>query len=905
MLKRLLLMLLCAAVYTAVCDSGSVPEIIKPAGKNLWTSSGVNSAKVYYVCDEQDGLTFEYDLSGAGTGWTQVDDISYGSKEINGNTVSCYIININNIIDKVKDRRGYKSHKTLNFNIKNDGKTVASGSFIRPEPDRLKLVRPAKMGELKLVPTFNSCGIYYGTVKRAGFSVEYKKSSDSKWLKAFTPHFFTESDGKKLMSEYRGSIVKLEENTQYDVRVLDGKKVLKKGKFTTWKTDVPIAKTIYIDTENFKAPYVISAKGTPDGWIRYTTKDGKKLVNKSKNLVFDIKNAAYVLLDDMVITSGKGSQSVISVTKSKGVRVRNCDISKWGRVGIPLYADVKGVGMYYVKNARGRYYAVNYDGAIYIKEGSKDVVVERCYIHDPYSRANSWYYSHPAGPQAVICAYADSTTVLRYNDFIGSDLHRFNDAVEGPGNFYCTGGINRDADVYGNYMIYCNDDCIEIDGGQQNVRCFWNHFESALCGVSIQGCMTSPVYVFENMFAGMGDEFELTNTSIKTSTNNGPDATAFIFNNTMIGQGSGLRLLSTLKCIVKNNVLIGGSQKISGFEKSPASDLENNFSEIVVKGSPEGVASYKNKLQNTARGNYASTNAKPSVKIANFLPDGGNTGAFVNSKVDLPYRPIPVTLDRTRIENVVVKNGVATPGTVKITATVGGSGFQSAYTIRQNDVFDWFEVTPANGVFKSGEKVTFTVKFKPEKMKKLHNYRGAFLIRLANGFSRVVAVRAKTDFVQAFKLEKPGEKAFYFDAFSPKVTKVRGKGKAVAVINKSDKLGVEGKTITPSQKLIYEYKLDVPEDGRYYIMLHGYGNDGVARLYASVNGSKFAVSEHRVKPYSGWTMVMPGRKQGRRAQHYDLKKGICTLKIRAANNRLMHIDGIALIDNPESFEPKQ
>jgi hypothetical protein len=161
---------------------------------------------------------------------------------------------------------------------------------------------------------------------------------------------------------------------------------------------------------------------------------------------------------------------------------------------------------------------INYDAAIIVGCGASETVIERCYVHDPRSHANSWLYSHPAGPDAVMMAYPDHSCVIRYCDFIGSDKHRFNDAVEGAGNFIANGGFNQDADVYGNFMIYCSDDNIELDGGQQNVRCFWNRFESSFNGVSIQGCCASPVYVTDNLFSGMGDEFGFSSTSIKTAT---------------------------------------------------------------------------------------------------------------------------------------------------------------------------------------------------------------------------------------------------------------------------------------------------------------------------------------------------------------------------------------------------
>ena len=123
------------------------------------------------------------------------------------------------------------------------------------EKNRLEIIKPMKDNEILLRPTFNSCGFYFGTDKVDSPVLEFRKKGSSKWLEALTPVHFTE-DGNTttglVMNEYRGSIVKLEENTVYEVRFRDGDNTLKSGKFTTWKTDVPVAKTIFIDTENFK-----------------------------------------------------------------------------------------------------------------------------------------------------------------------------------------------------------------------------------------------------------------------------------------------------------------------------------------------------------------------------------------------------------------------------------------------------------------------------------------------------------------------------------------------------------------------------------------------------------------------------------------------------------------------------
>ena len=778
------------------------------------------------------------------------------------------------------------------------------------EKNRLEIIKPMNAGELLLRPTFNSCGFYFGTDKVESPVLEFRKKGSSEWREAFTPvHFFEDGNTTTglVMNEYRGSIVKLEENTAYEVRFRDGDNVLKTGRFVTWKTNVPVAKTIYIDTDNFNAPLKISDKGKPNGWIRYTTKNGKVLHNKTTKNTIEIENAAYVLIDDMVITGTEGSRGVISVKNSKAVRIRNCDISKWGRVGVQRF-DLKGQFFVFPKDGSAidykklYRYCVNYDGAIVLNPGAKETVIERCYIHDPYGRANSWYYSHPAGPQAVICSKPDHSTVIRYNDFIGSDLHRYNDAVEGSGNFHSNGGINRDADVYGNYMIFCNDDCIELDGGQQNVRCFQNHFEGALTGVSIQGCMVSPVYVFENIFDGIGTEFGESNVSIKTSGGMGINPVSFIFNNTFVGKGNGFGFNENLKSVLKNNVFIG-DQNISGFERNKLGSIESNSVGSKYAKISDGIDRFETVLKNKDFGLYAPVTAQDAVAIANFCEGESVRGAIAkDSKEPLPYRPFPVVLDRTRIAGVKVKNGAATPAQVKVTANVGGKNFKSAFSVRKNDVFDWFEVSPAKGVFKSGDKVSFTVKFKPEKMKERRIYRGAFSVRLANGLSRVVAVYADTDFVQPFKLDKVGETAVYIDPVPAKAYRIK-KGTPASVTPREDKLGKDGKVVTTSTRSIFEYTFNVPEDGRYFVMIHGYSPSRSATIQAAVDGDKMQQASLQVKPHMTWMPIAAGTGYDNKSRHYDLKKGTHKLRIHAGRNQFF-FDGIVVTDSPGSFEQR-
>lgn len=900
MLKKFFVLLFFAACVFSLCGAEENKAVFLREKQNVlrsgkpFISPSCDSCEVWFPAEKSGDFVFEYSKEGKDGTWQKAEAEFFEENGVSG--YKC-------LISGLPEPKRYSSYSVR---ARSGGKELFSEKFVKVAQDRLKLINPMKQGELLLRPTFNACGVYFGSPRVKNVVLEFKKSTSDKWEKALAPEYFYEASEDRYMVEYRGSIVKLDEDTSYDVRLLDGEKVLKTGSFKTWASNVPVAKTIVLKQSDFaRMPYVISEKGTPDGWIRYTAEKGSVFKSSRSVPMLEVKNAQYILIDDMTFSGGP-SKSILTIEKSKAVRVRNCEMSNWGIVGKPRYDQF---GRFFTPEMDRKQYGINWNGAIAIYSGSSEVVVERCFIHSPRNHANSWFYSHPAGPQAIMLYKPDHSTVIRYNDFIGSDSHRFNDAVESVGNFETNGGINRDADVYGNFMIYCNDDNIELDGGHQNVRCFWNHFEGALCGVSIQGLMVSPVYVFENIFAGMSEQFGLTGQTIKTTgVLTGDNATAFIFNNTLVRNGSGIDIRERINNIMFNNVFSHDRERIviRDSSPSPGSVFKANSvgSERQVKAA--GIDKIDTKFVNADCGNYLPVNPGKAIQIPNFLPEGGIRGAFQSKdSMVLPYRPVPFKLDRTRVGEVKVAGGTASPAEVKITASVGGNNFKSVFSIRKNPEFDWFEVTPAKGVMKSGSKITFTVKFIPEKMNKSHNYRGAFLIRLPDGLSRPVTVSASTDYVEPFERDVKEDTAIYIDAFKPaKVYDIR-KGRARNLKVVDDPMGINGKFVIPVRKNIYEYQVNVPKTGRYYFMLHG-KVDGYNSIMAAVNNDKLQMSKQQFKrEYTSWTMITPGRSFGNMCRHYDLKKGINTIKISGVDsqNKVLY-DGIVLTTNPQYFEPR-
>ena len=570
----------------------------------------------------------------------------------------------------------------------------------------------AASGDLDLRPTFNCCGVEFKSTNRIdGLRLEWRVDGDDAWTAVDALEFpYFPKDGS-----YRGSMRGLSEDTDYSARLATNGVAVAQGSFRTWKSDVPIAKTIELSTDG-EQPIVISERGAADGWIRYVAKDGKALdFGEGENPPIAIRGARYVVIDGLRIL-GNRARHVFDIRDARFVRIRNCDISRWGRTGEPRF-DKKG-WIFDPAKPEGKW-GINLDGAIKIGQETFACVVERCWIHDPRGRANSWFYSHPSGPEAIVMDRPEGSTVIRWNDFVGSDLHRYNDAVEGTGNFNRSGGFNRDADVYGNFMAFCNDDCIELDGGQRNVRCQGNRFESSYCGVSVQGCMRGPSYVCDNLFSGMGGEFGESGQTLKTGGGeHGPDAVVVADRNTFWGKGGGVTMMDTLLVILRGNVFCGG-QAIKNPERSPSSISEGNRFEVE-------------------------------------LPEEELDPAY-------PRRPVPFTLDRARISGITVANGKAEPESVRV--MVRGGAEPSDFTIAKNNDFDWFEVVPLKGTVPADGELELKVKFNAEKMRDRRHYRGAFLVRTETGLSRPVSLYAETDFVPPYRAEKEGDVAIFHPAF--------------------------------------------------------------------------------------------------------------------------------------------
>ncbi len=749
----------------------------------------------------------------------------------------------------------------------------------RSQGERIDWANPKlQTAPFELVPLFHSCSYYFTSPVRPGLEVRFRPRGEQAWQKAFPPVYVPQD------AMYRGSLVRLQENTAYEIRVIanDGA-ALAEGGFQTWRSEVPIAETVVLDERTFDGSLRIMESGTPDGWRRYIAKEGFVLRNDRTKPLIELSKARYVILEGLTLRGGQ--QYAITVKNCQQVRIVNCDIAGWGRIGTQRF----DLGGSYHTDAGEQ---IDWDTGILIHR-SIGTVVERCYLHDPVTTANSWYYSHPAGPQAVGIAKPRST-VLRYNDFVGSDRHRWNDAVEGEGNFHEDGGFNRDADIYGNFACFANDDALEIDGGQRNVRVFDNWYEGCLCGVSIQGCMSGPSYVFGNLLVNMGDERGLAGQSIKTSSNqSGTNAISFIFGNTTFGRASDLGLLQHLKIVARNN-LFAGSANITRWSRSPQSDCDYNLQAVGEPGKEAHGLVGDPRFVDPSAGLYGLREDSPArgqgQALENFTTAGPgkvDIGAIpFGSSCGFPVRPNPVQVHRPQVTFSPAESATGASKTLSATG-------QGSFRIAQNEAFDWFTVSPAAGTLESGKGQTFSVRLRPERMGERRHYRGAFLVRLANGFSQPVVVYADTDWRPPVKPERQGVWTQFQEAEAPQ------NGDGFETI--ADPAASGTRALKLSKPV--EYRFTVPAAGKYFVVARG-RSEAPHKLYATF---RFGIDDGGLKE-SGiraaadwdWCLVAPNRSMLTCLQSYDLSAGEHMVKLEPDGSVLL--DLVALTNDPGVFE---
>lgn len=626
---------------------------------------------------------------------------------------------------------------------------------------------------IRLFPTFESCGVYIPCDTVVDCRVWYKQSDSTIWHESYPPIY----DVKE--KEYRVSIVRLNEATTYDVksclRIKSGASVEYYSSFTTWTSNPSISKVLNISSfaKNVDGSITISGlKGQPEAWIKVV---GDIPIQSSgiHEAALSVSDCCYVIFEKLCVRGGR-KHGIRTDESVSNVRFVNCDIAKWGRVCATQ--NIKG---HFLDNKGNE---INNDAGLIIYK-SNNVVLERSYVHDPNGNTNPWNgnieigeytgrqytFTHPQGPNAVYVMESRGGIVLRYNDLVGSQTHRYNDPVEAWRNSDINGGFAHDADIYGNLMAFGQDDAIELDGGQCNVRVYDNRIEQVYCGISTAPNKKGPSYIYNNVIWNLGNSLGRGSCAIK---NGGGYEHSFgvqyLFYNTIIHNGGGMmgigygngKQRELFYACTRNNIFLSLRSDVDSvkpgfciYDKyhNPQCDFDYDVLGNVYNADGKGsIVASENAEQHAVYGLPKFTNLDAGIltlsetdesigkgqKINNFANSFCQTkpsmGALMpDASTLIPMRPLDIEADKYILE-------LQTARARTVTLSIGNQDLSSYEICMADDMKNWLTVTTDTFVIKPNSTITLTFVATPAPYKR----NGIVFIRLENGLSLPITVFA-------------------------------------------------------------------------------------------------------------------------------------------------------------------
>lgn len=502
---------------------------------------------------------------------------------------------------------------------------------------------------LLLVPTFSACGVtMLAPLQVKACRMVWRPVGGPDWHPTW-PAVRDEASGA-----YRTSLVGLAEDQEIevaaDLTLEDGSATRATAVCRTWTSTPPVARSIPLsDLVRDGVLRLEGLHGSATAWIRI---DGGGATIDAGNLAeaaVTVHDSSYLLIEDVVVRGG--TRHGVEIAKgSHHVRLANADIAGWGRVGEQC-ADGK-------IRVKGDPKPINFDAGVHL-DGTSEVVVERCWIHDPRGRANAWKgptwtFTHPEGPQGLFVR-CKGGTVVRWNDLTGTQEHRWNDAIEGKGNGSVDGSFARDADIHGNLLMGGNDDGIELDGGQSNVRFWGNRIEATFCGISTAPNLLGPSWIFRNLVAELGDDRGRVGAAVKngggTTWTRG---TTFFLHNTMmvrgrgiagVGYGKGAKNDADRKRFIgvsRNNLLVsvGTRPGISDPVGDPRCDFDHDL--LASTATPDGAGILEAAAGQESHGLIAAARlVAPECGDYRLQPDSPGCGLGDPLTIATGFAPLP------------------------------------------------------------------------------------------------------------------------------------------------------------------------------------------------------------------------------------------------------------------------
>lgn len=428
------------------------------------------------------------------------------------------------------------------------------------------------------VATFECLGLYFnrpGEAKEC--RAQYRKSGDSEWRTGLPLVYDVR------LSQWRGSLVGLTPDTEYDVRLTCGGDSID-FKSRTRSENLPVGKTTFVKAGTSSQTLRITESGTSTAWHLVTPAPGTKAAID----VFGLSDSCVEVAANYVIVRGlqlinAGRNAILIRRGVQNVVVEDCHMIGWGRMG---GARVWGV-------------STGSDSGVLADNGAGGLIIQRNLIEHPRGGSNDWESGHPSGPQGISLFDTSGGNVVRYNEIRSSEDHGFNDGFGGGSNFSFEGSPNCDSDIYGNIITHCWDDAIESEGANRNVRIWSNYIDKTFVFAATASTAMGPLYIFRNVFGesrishqdrtgGMiiktgQKDVELDGKTVSTGLGR-----RFIFHNTALQPNGALDVFSghdLCNAVTRNNIFrVRGRTYPESRGNGPANDFRNDLTSGYLGG---------------------------------------------------------------------------------------------------------------------------------------------------------------------------------------------------------------------------------------------------------------------------------------------------------------------------------
>ncbi|MBT1065567.1 hypothetical protein KJY73_18450 [Bowmanella sp. Y26] len=497
--------------------------------------------------------------------------------------------------------------------------------------------------EVLITPLFHSASITLQNIA-TGYQarVTFQQDGALQWQQAL------DLQHEPVHQNLSGSLVGLAEDSQYHLRIrLYQDEQLKHEfvrSFHTRSNQPPIdPNKIYRLQDIYQGGVLdleaLKIEGKPDGWAKIVG-NGQLTIQAGEqdDVALNIGDNSYIYFENIRLRGGR--RHAISSLNAHHLWFNRCDVAGWGR-----YATDIRDGLAYENDQASQ--PINYDAGFNLQQ-SGVIVIEHCHVHSPVPAANHWGYGHPHGATAFLAAANHPNPdfagqiVLRYNHFVGTDKHRFNDVIESRSNGQSWGGFVRDSAIHDNVIAFANDDLIELDGGQSNVLVYNNDLQQGYSAISATPIRQGPSYIFHNHIYNLGDQRQRAWAAIKLGGMlSAPIGKSLIFENLVISRSNGIAAANfkgdnSFWTDARNNVFIHDRYwQVMGYgiyDELPldASNFVNNYLFNLATGQPEYRArldlpfSNPDMLQRqvaeqlSQQGSPIALSIPPALRIANF-----------------------------------------------------------------------------------------------------------------------------------------------------------------------------------------------------------------------------------------------------------------------------------------------